>query len=656
MRLNQTTEAWGINIKRFNGGTVTLLDDAKIKPNQAVESTNLIQVQDGIWKVRWGTEYYGQAISGETKILAIAEYLTSAGVRELIAVGGTTGKVFKSIDAGSWSQIGSITFNTSVPIKLLQTNSFLYFANGVDNLARYNGTTITQYTGLSAPTLSSVTRGGGLSAGAFTYYYKVTALNEVGETVGSNELSTTVNQDRDLWPGSNHHIDVTWTSVAGATRYQVYLSEETNKEKLLVDTINTTYKDTGDLVVNPYVFVPEDNTTTAPKFAEMSIVSNRLWGTQDSVNKYRVYWSGEVSAGVAFSDYYDGGWVELEKGGRELPVWVGSYRTGKGDNAATVLCSTPEGVGSVWQIALDTLTINNVTGTVPVAQKIVGTIGTESPRAVVTAMDSLIFANKRAVYNLGNKQQIFNVLATDEMSVNIRPSYRDLDLAKLSNMCAYWYDGKIFFSATEKGSTENSMIFIYDIERRNWNWKWSIGVRQFLEYTDSTKTSHFIAISPNSNRLIRFNPNVLSDLGQPFRTSYTSGLIAISDNAKIFAKLKDIIVELGRLKGVVTFEGLGLLKKQGFSSLGGRTITDIDTVSNVNFVDALFGDVFLSQNTNVATTFSQASIKKLLKMKKLVNAIQFKVYSNTADTDYTILSIQADGNLIPTRTPARWKN
>lgn len=655
MRLNQTTEAWGINIKRFDGGTVTLLDDAKIKPNQAVESTNLIQVQDGIWKVRWGTEYYGQAISGETKILAIAEYLTSAGARELIAVGGTTGKVFKSIDGGSWSQIGSITFSTSVPIKLLQTNSFLYFANGVDNLARYNGTTITQYTGLSAPTLSSVTRGSGLSAGAFTYFYRITALNEVGETIGSNEVSVTANNARSSWPGvANNHVDVTWTAVSGAIRYQIYLSEETNKEKLLVDTINTTYRDDGSLVVNPYVFVPEDNTTTAPKFAEMSIVSNRLWGTRDSVNKYRVYWSGEVAKGIAFSDYYDGGWVELEKGGRELPVWVGSYRTGKGDNAATVLCSTPEGVGSVWQIALDTLTINNVTGTVPVAQKIVGTIGTESPKAVVTAMDSLIFANKRAVYNLGNKQQIFNVLATDEMSVNIRPSYRDLDLTKLSNMCAYWYDSKIFFSATEKGSTENSMIFIYDIERRNWNWKWTIGVRQFLEYTDSTKTSYFIAIRPNDNRLIRFNPNLLSDLGQPFRTSYTSGLIAISDNAKIFAKLKDIIVELGRPRGSITFEILALLKKKGFSSLGARQITD--SISNVNFVDALFGDIFLSENPNTAKTFSQASIKKRIKMRKLVNAIQYKIYSNAVDTDYTILSIQADGNLIPTRIPTEWKN
>jgi hypothetical protein len=654
MRLNQTTEAWGLRINSFRGGVSTLLDDARIKKNQAIEATNLMQVQDGAWKVRWGTEYYGQPIAGESKILGVAEYLTTAGVRELIAVGGTTGRIYKSVDGGSWSQIGSLTMNTSAQVDFLQTNNLLYIANGVDNLIRYNGTTLIQYTSLPAPTLSSVTRSGGLSAGAFTYFYKVTALNEVGETVGSNEISTTVNVVRDLWTPATQYIDVAWSSVSGATRYQVYLGEETGRNVLLTDTINTSYRDDGSLISNNFVLVPQDNTTTAPKFSEMSLVGNRVWGTKDVVNKYRVHWSSAVTDGVAFSAYYGGGWVDVNPGGRELPVWVGSYRTGKGDNATTVLCSSPEGVGAVWQISLDTLTVGNVTGVVPVVQQVVGTIGTESPKAVVTAMDSLVFANKRAVYNLGNKQQIFNVLATDEMSVNIRPSYRDLDLSKLENMCAYWYDGKIFYSATEKGESDNSMIFIYDIERQNWTWKWTIGVTQFLEYTDSTKTSHFIGIKPNTNRLIKFNPNVLSDLGQAFRTSYTSGLIPVSNNVKIWAKTKDIIIELGRPRGTIFFETLGILRKQGFSSLGTKSITD--SVSNVNFVDALFGDIFLSENPNTSTTFTQASVKKRLKMRKLVNAIQFKVYSNSVDADYTILSIQADGNLIPTRIPSAWKN
>ena len=654
MKLNQSTEAWGMNINRFNGGTVTLFDDARTKPNQAVETTNLIQVQDGIWKPRWGTEYYGSPISGETSILGIAEYVKSDGTRELIAVGGTTGKIFRSTNGGSWTQIGAITFNTAAKLSFIQLEGFLYIANGVNDLARYNGTTITQYTSLSAPTLSSVSRGSGLGAGSFTYYYKVAALNEVGETIGSNELSIGVDKDRSTWSiHSNGHVDVTWTAVAGAVRYQVYIGEETNKNVLLTDTGVLTFRDNGTVQPNPYVLVPVDNTTTAPKFSEMALISGRIWGTKDPVNKYRVYWGGDILNTAGFSSYYGGGWVDLEKGGRETPIYVGNYRTGKGDSATTVLCTSPEGVGSVWQIALDNITVGDTTFSFPVGGKIVGTIGTTSPKAVVTAMDSLVFGNKRAIYNLGNKQQIFNVLATDEMSVNIRPSYRDLEQSKLENMCAYWYDSKIFFSATEKGRTSNNIIFIYDTERRNWTWKWTVGVNQFLEYTDNTNTSHLLGIKPNDNRLIKFNENLVSDLGEAFRTSYTSGLMQVSDNSKIFAMVKEVLVDIGRPKGEVLFEIIGIKKKGGFSSIANKTITD--TISNVNFTDELFGDIGLSDNPNAPTTFSQVSVKKIVRVRKLLNAIQFRISSTKLDTDYTILGIQAFGNLVPTSTPSEWK-
>lgn len=654
MKLNPQTQSWGLNIKNFNGGTVTLFDDARVKPNQASETTNLVQVQDGIWKPRWGTEYYGQPISGESKIAGIAEYVKSDGSRELIAIGGTTGKLFKSTNGGAWSQIGTITFNTSVQFSFVQLSGSLYIANGTDNLARYNGTTVSTYTALSAPTLTSVSRGSGLSAGSFTYYYKVTALNDIGETIGSNELSTTVNIDRDLWSGtSNRHIDVSWNTVAGAIRYQIYISELSNQEVLLTDTSALTYRDEGTILPNQFITVPEDNTTSAPKFSEMNIIGNRIWGTRDTVNKYAVYFSGDELSGLAFSPFFDGGFIELEKGGRETPVWVGNYRTGKGDTAATVLCTSPEGVGSVWQILLQTVEISGYSWQIPSGVKIVGSIGSTSPKAVITAMDSLIFGNKRAIYNLGNKQQIFNVLATDEMSVNIRPSYRDLDLTKLSNMCAYWYDSKILFSATEKGSSVNNMMFIFDTERRNWSWKWTIGVNQFLEYTDSTGTSHLLGIKPDTGQLIRFNSNVISDLGQAFRTSYTSGLLQINDNAKIFAMVKEVLVEIGRPKGEVLFEIIGIKKKGGFSSIASKTITD--TISTVNFTDELFGDIGLSDNPNAPTTFSQTSVKKIVRVRKLLNSIQYRISSTKLDTDYTILGIQAFGNIIPTSSPSEWK-
>lgn len=197
-------------------------------------------------------------------------------------------------------------------------------------------------------------------------------------------------------------------------------------------------------------------------------------------------------------------------------------------------------------------------------------------------------------------------------------------------------------------------MFVFDTERKNWTWKWTTGVEQFLEYTDNTSTSHLLAIKPNDNRLIKFNPNLVSDLGQPFRTSYTSGLMQVNDNSKMFAMVKEVLVDIGRPKGEILFEIIGIKKKGGFSSIASKTITD--TISNVNFTDELFGDLGLSDNPNAPTTFSQVSVKKIVRVRKLLNAIQFRISSTKLDTDYTILGIQAYGNLIPTSTPSNWKN
>ena len=114
-----------------------------------------------------------------------------------------------------------------------------------------------------------------------------------------------------------------------------------------------------------------------------------------------------------------------------------------------------------------------------------------------------------------------------------------------------------------------------------------------------------------------------------------------------------MLIDIGRPKGEILFEIIGIKKKGGFSSIANKTITD--TISNVNFTDELFGDIGLSDNPNAPTTFSQTSVKKIVRVRKLLNSIQFRVSSTKLDTDYTILAIQAFGNLIPTSSPSEWK-
>lgn len=111
--------------------------------------------------------------------------------------------------------------------------------------------------GLSTPvnaTFTTTTTGGSLTAG--TYYYRVSAINTIGETLASTETSIVV-------PGgtSTNVVNVNWTGVVGATGYKVY-GRSTGAE-LLIATVTgggiATYQDTG--AITPAGALPTTNTT-----------------------------------------------------------------------------------------------------------------------------------------------------------------------------------------------------------------------------------------------------------------------------------------------------------------------------------------------------------------------------------------------------------
>ena len=647
---------WELILDKFMG-TATLLDDALLGDKFAKESINLIQVQDGRWKTRWGRAYYGLALTGEATILGAGEYTKTDGTRETIAIGSTTGKAYKSTNGGAWTEITGATFNVlGKTIFFKQINNYLYICNGLDFLTRYNGTVLSRYSVLAAPTNLAGTRGAGISAGSYHNYYKVTALNDVGETVGSAELDVTSNTPRIQWnpdavPATNQYIDLTWDAVASALKYQIYYSTETGKELLLFSSDTNSGRDDNSYTENPYSICPTQDSTGAPKFSMISVSDNVIWGVAPEF-PWRVFWSGTGINLGRFATAYGGGWVDLDYGSEETVQYIEHYRTGKGDTATTVFCKTPEGTGSIWQVSLVAIAISTDENVIAAnTLKIVGSIGTSSPGAVVKAGDSLIFPNKSGIYQLGTKAQIVNVLSTDELSGNIRPSYRSLNMALASQFVGFWYDSKIFFSAAE-GTGENDMIFIFDTERHEWNWKWTFGVRQFLEYTDSTGLTHFLAVAPTGNQLVEISQNIMGDFGTPIVTSYISGLIPINADQSQFAKVDEVLLTLGRPQGTIYFEILGISKSGGFSSISTKQISNL--IQSNEFWKGDLGEILLDDNEDAPTTYDQASVKKRQRVGKLLNNIQFHIYSNSANTDFTIIGVQAKGKLIPTRAPSNW--
>ena len=214
------------NLEVFNGGSMTIISDARLgkktsNNKYAVEATNLMQYEDGIWGPRPGTTYYGLAIPGTTGIDHVAEYTKADKSRELIAI-ASDGKGYMSDDNGnSWTEVTGATWTPATQLTSIQFKGQLWISNGVDPLAYYDGTDFNTFTAIADPAgAPTLTRGAGLAAGSYTYYVRYTANNEVGFTNPSPPLTVTANKPRESWDlAANEYIDYALPAVTGADSY-----------------------------------------------------------------------------------------------------------------------------------------------------------------------------------------------------------------------------------------------------------------------------------------------------------------------------------------------------------------------------------------------------------------------------------------------------
>ncbi len=637
-------------ITDFSGGSNLLVEDARVKPNQAIQATNLMQKQDGVWGTRWGTGYFGEELPATCT--GAAEYLNSStGVTEIVAVAGT--KAYKSTDGGSWTEISGATFTSGLQCYFMQIAGYLYVFNGTDSLARYDGTEFETYTEIEAPTGLSASITGSLTSGSFTYYGIVTALNDVGETIGSTGASITVNKQRDSWIAGTDKVKWSWASVADANRYQLYISDEEGDESYLISTEATEFEDDGSVAINPFVKVPLDNTTGAPKFKSAVVSGNRIWATNDSTEKYIVRWSGTGNSMGKFSEFYGGGWINLERGGREMPSVVVHYQSGQGEGRATVLCRTPEGKGAVWQVNLSSLTIGDTAFVVPSAAKVVGSFGTNSILGVVGTENDIMFPNKSGWFGLGPRQNYFGILRTNELSSLIRPYWRSLIGSKLEGICAYFYDAKVFISVPTTTSG-NSRVIVLDTERRNWTVDWTFGARQFFEYTDSNGRSRLLYVPVSGKRLIEISENIQGDLGSNFPTDYTGPRMSVDNKMwNKFARIKRVYIKLGSPRGQINFEVSGTERNKPFRAVASKTITPSYALTGTGYDPT--GTVLTGSTEGSPKLFSDKADIRYVDVRKKVRDIQLRVTSNSVDSEYTILGFIIEGNKTRTRPPRHWK-
>jgi len=567
------------------------------------------------------------------------------------------GAVYRSTNNGTtWAFCSGLTLDGTAWVDFNQNSGYLYITNGINVISRYNGTTTLEtYDALSKPTGVAATRTN-LVGTTYTYYYKVSAVNSIGFTEASTEDLEQVSLTRANWSATNF-VTVTWNAVSGANRYDVYISENNVDFFYLGSTLATelSFKDDGTFIPIPSTTAPTDNTTTGPKFEELTNVGARQYGVRDRDNPYRIWFSGANAYAGAFSLAYDGGYLDWQTGAKLRPVKVEDYRDGKNEPKATVWCESSDGSGGIIQMTLSEFNVDNITVIIPEALKLPGSRGTPSPGSVVNVLNDYMFYNSQAFYNLGSRAQFLNLLSTDEVSSNIRPTIKQIQKAGEKGIASIYYEAKVYFSVPYNG-TENDATIIYDTERKAWLPKaFTVGFKKFVQYTGSDKVQRLLCVKPGDSRLSEISENFPNDYGEPFVSSLVTGLYPVTKNRFEFQWTEEAEFEFSNPQDQITIDLIGIDRKRGYSVIKSRPINISPSTSGIGWDTFGWDTMEWDDDSILPSSFSESSVKRYFNVQKELNAIQWAITTRSPNSRYVLRTLQTWGTNTLGGKPRQWK-
>jgi len=649
-----------LTLNNFKKGVITLIDKSRLPKNALEQADNIFLVEDGQPTVRPGTDWFGVALPNGEEIDGFG-YFDFEGAIHIVAVGG--GVVYRSDDdAATWDECTGFTLTSGLVTEMNQYDNHLYLTNGTDNITRYDGTlNLTQYGELATPGAPSAVETA-LSGSGINYNYKVARVNEVGFSTASIKNTGTVstNLDRSTWEAGTNYVTLTTpVSVSGQTRWDIYLStDDTNYYYLSSvssgdEGTTADFVDDGTAFVVPSTTAPTDSTATGPKVEELVNVGSRMYGIRDTENRYRIWFSSGSTPKGAFSSAYDGGYLDWQEGGKYIPKQVADYRDGKGTPLATIWCDSADGEGCIIQMSLDVFTIGNVSVTVPAAYKLPGSRGTPAPGSVVNVLNDYFFYNSQAIYNLGSRQNFQNLLSTDEASSNIRPTIKQVSSTAESGIATAYYDAKVYFSVPY-GSDSNNNTAVYDTERKAWlPYAFTKGFKKFLRYTTTDGGRKLLAITPGDNRITKIATSIQGDYGEAFKTELKTGLYPTSKNRFEFQWTEEAEMEFSNPTGTVEIELTGIERGKGFTSQGSASVTAI--LSSTGHGTALHGTLSHGDTSTAIDTYSESSVKRYFRVGRELNAIQWKVTTESLDGYYVLRTLQTWGTDTTGGKPRSWR-
>lgn len=630
-----------IHQNRWNKGYISTIDNSRRDTQSFSDLTNMEIVQDYVVRPRPPLVKYGvqpdKPVIGRTNI----RYNDTRSIIWMMDDAGT-GKLYKQTDGGAFTSIGG-TYDSSAWSMGVQAKAKLYMYNGVNNLSyiKLNDNSVNTYTSLATPVISSVVKSG-MAGAAYTHYYRVTANNEVGESIASGVGSVTSGKIRQSWIENTDYTTITWTAVPGATSYTIYYGDKaTDTFELYTVAENATisFIDYGTLAENTFKLAPEGNSTEGAIFTWMyaDAKNSQIFGvTKENKLFYSAPGTGD------FSPYNGGGWVGIDEDGDTKLNYVDGFRNGKGDPVITVSARGAAGKGKLFHVSFETLTVGDQVIVYPNVYEANGQSGTYAPRATLKERDSLYYFTGQDVRSTGTSQNIVNILTTDTISQVIEPDLEKINLAHLHKSCGVSYRDRLYF-ALPVGSDENNEIWYLDLSRKNaWILRWPIPTKDLWLYEDSNGNTHFCALV--NNKVLEFTrkgAQTHQDDGVGWRSNVGFSSLTWDEDGLSLGSIRNQYFKLLFPKGTINANATGLTRKGITTSVGSDSYTVTTTPTAY---DEWVYDMFeYDEDPGVVETYGKSVAVLRIKPRGLLNQLDWNVTADTPGSDYVLSAVNTRG-------------
>ena len=452
----------------FLGGINAFQDETLIKDSELTEGKNILLNVDGV-SPRYGSLNYGT--EDGTSVVGSTAYYQANGTREFLRISAGSNDKLQKMVGTTPTDIGSQTYDTTVPMNFLQADNKIWTFNGVDPLTYYDGSTITTYTTLTTPVGLTVVATG--TSGAEDYSYRVSAFNNVGETIASTSVQIT---DGNTTLNATNFNKLDWTAVTSAEGYNIYGRIATGRGETYMTTVYTnTYNDDGSVEFpSSSILPPEANTTEGliGKYPVFAISRIFVAGIKDNPSRLMFSGTGNKVGDFSTADFGAGGVDVFKNDGADITGIIpfqGGVIVFK-SNAIYKFSFTSDGFQQLEEITRG--------------------FGCISFRSIKHVENDVIFLAKKdgrmAWYSLGNQENyVATVLRTNELSIKVAPLLSDVNLDQLENATAHYYRNLYICAIPTSGSEVNNRLWVLDTRFGAWVYWDGLTPDNFTEFFDS---------------------------------------------------------------------------------------------------------------------------------------------------------------------------